>query len=305
MPTIIQLSVTNLFLKGREKYNKIDRFFSTVDSAKLAVSDGSYTPQENAENSINNLVLVKTKGFMTYVHSLNDFVLLSDLLATVNQANAYINFDGQNNYVSFDTLTADTSDLLDYSKNWTVGFTFTRVTQLHDDRYMCLMSNGGNGLYLRAGASNAGFYIANPNPGANTWIAPSAGDKVLITCDGSYIRYYLSGALRGTVPVGSVTNAPDGNFIIGAFKSGNNFVSHLDAGVDNFIFSKLVFGELFKSEYFEAGNNIQDSSYYSDLTSYCKLGEDTYPRVLDVKGKLVNGEFRNGNASDFVPIEND
>ena len=46
-----------------------------------------------------------------------------------------------------------------------------------------------------------------------------------------------------------------------------------------------------------------ESSFYADLISWIKMGEDVFPTVSDEKGVMTGGQLYEGNADDFVEIE--
>ena len=55
-------------------------------------------------------------------------------------------------------------------------------------------------------------------------------------------------------------------------------------------------------EYFQTGEAISSAEYYADLTTWAKLGEDTYPTVTDQKGNATGGSLVNGAANDFKDV---
>ena len=84
-----------------------------------------------------------------------------------------------------------------------------------------------------------------------------------------------------------------------------------DGGVNNFIASDMVLSGPFIEEYFQdqsgdpdapSSDSITSAEYYDDLVSFCKLGEDTFPNVVDTKGNLTGGALINGTDDDFVDI---
>ena len=56
-------------------------------------------------------------------------------------------------------------------------------------------------------------------------------------------------------------------------------------------------------EYFSLKETYDQASFYDDLSSWAKLGEDPFPTVADTKADLTGGELINGTDSDFVVIE--
>ena len=79
---------------------------------------------------------------------------------------------------------------------------------------------------------------------------------------------------------------------------------HFDGGVNNFIGMQSGFGPTDLASYFESGGEEFDQqTWYPDLNSWAKMGEDSYPIVVDTLGALTGGELVNGTEEDFVPIE--
>ena len=95
----------------------------------------------------------------------------------------------------------------------------------------------------------------------------------------------------------------------GSYFSGINW----NGGVNYLIGSGIQFTGPFVEEYFQNQSVDPDNpdafftgaEFYSDLSFYCKLGEDTYPDVTDEKGTLTNGELFNGSSDDFKDIPTD
>jgi hypothetical protein len=164
-------------------------------------------------------------------------------------------------------------------------------------------------LYLTGndGASKAGI---------NTWYAPNAGGKLLFANDGStgFLKYYIGNvdgtfSLRGVVNIASATlgnNNPGTNFCIGK-KVGSNAVAEslmFHGGMNNVITADEAFANASPmiAEYFGVNETYDESSFYSDITSWVKMGEDIFPAVTDEKGVLTGGSLVNGNEDDFVEI---
>ena len=104
---------------------------------------------------------------------------------TVGQAaNAYIHFDGSNDYVEF---TGTAAGLL-------IGMLIDGYINLvefevrSDAKFITLFKSGSNAIMLRRGGSNHGLYVTGNNGGtkigANTWYAPNAGGKMLLLMTG-------------------------------------------------------------------------------------------------------------------------
>ena len=73
-------------------------------------------------------------------------------------------------------------------------------------------------------------------------------------------------------------------------------------GLNNFIYADEAFAGPLIAEYFGTNNTYDEASFYADLNSWAKLGEDTYPNVVDVKGALTGGALIDGTEEDFVEI---
>ena len=90
--------------------------------------------------------------------------------------------------------------MLDYTATWTIGLEIVELpSNTTDSTFWCFARSGNNGLALRKGGTNWGFYAAQNQYSvaqANTWVAPSAGSRILVECDGTRIKYWLDGTLR-------------------------------------------------------------------------------------------------------------
>ena len=76
-------------------------------------------------------------------------------------------------------------------------------------------------------------------------------------------------------------------------------------GLNNLIYADEAFAGPLVEEYFGVNNTYDEASFYGDLTSWAKFGEDTYPNVVDVLGALTGGELIDGTEDDFVEISED
>ena len=246
---------------------------------------------------------------------------LSTALEIVGQfSNSFIRFDGSNDYVEFSTKGAGNADLLDWSKDWTIGVTLTEFDIASDGKFVTLFSSGENAIMLRRGGSNHGLYLTGNNgvnkAGINTWYAPNAGGKLLFVNDGTvgFLKYYIgnidgSFSLRGVVNIASATlsnNNPSTNFCIGKRVSNNAVAESLmfHGGMNNVITADEAFANASPmiAEYFGVNETYDESSFYADLTSWAKMGEDIFPEVTDEKGVMTGGSLINGNEDDFVVI---
>ena len=243
---------------------------------------------------------------------------LSTVVEIAGQAaNAYIHFDGSNDYVEF---SGTASGLLDWSQDWTVGVNLVEFEVKSDGKFITLFSSGQNGILLRRGGNNHGLYLTGNDgatkAGVNTWHAPNPGGKLLFTNDGTagFLKYYIGNvdgtfALRGVVNIASATggnNNPGSSFCIGKRVSNNAVAESLNyvGGLNNFIYADEAFANASPmiAEYFGVNNTYDEASFYPDLNSWVKMGEDTYPNVVDTLGALTGGAFVGGNENDFVEI---
>ena len=244
---------------------------------------------------------------------------LSTVLDIAGQtANAYIHFDGSNDYVEF---TGGASGLLDWSQDWTVGINLVEFEVRSDQKFITLFSSGQNAIMLRRGGVNHGLYLTGNDgankAGINTWYAPNPGGKLLFANDGTngFLKYYIGNvdgtfALRGVVNIASATggnNNPGSNFCIGKRVGSNAVAESLNyvGGLNNFIYADEAMAGPNIAEYFGVNNTYDEASFYGDLNSWVKMGEDTYPNVVDTLGALTGGALIDGTEDDFVEIPSD
>jgi len=246
---------------------------------------------------------------------------LSTVLEVVGQtSNAYIHFDGSNDYVEFTDKGAANVGLLDWTKDWTIGMTLTEFDVKSDGKFITLFSSGDNAIMLRRGGSNHGLYVTGNGGatkiGANTWYAPNAGGKILFAFykDFSRLRYYIGNvdgtySLRASYVVNTANiggNNPGTSFCIGK-RVPNNAVAeslYFHGGANNLLIAAEPLEGPYVEEYFQVSETYDAASFYPDLTSWVKMGEDVYPSVVDVIGAMSGGELIGGNENDFVEIPN-
>ena len=70
-------------------------------------------------------------------------------------------------------------------------------------------------------------------------------------------------------------------------------------GVNDLIAAKQVLTDDEIAEFMQSGGPIEEMAMYASLSTYCKLGEATYPNLVDQKGTLQNGQLLGGQPSDF------
>jgi len=235
-------------------------------------------------------------------------------------SNSFIRFDGSNDYVEFTAKGAENVNLLDWSKDWTIGVTLTEFDIASDGKFITLFSSGQNAIMLRRGGANHGLYLTGNDgaskAGINTWYAPNAGGKLMFVNDGTagFLKYYIGNvdgtyALRGVVNLSSATlgnNNPGTNFCIGK-RVGSNAVAEslmFAGGMNNTIVADEAFANASPliQEYFQVSETYDESSFYADLTSWIQMGENDFPEVTDTKGIMTGGSLIDGNEDDFVEI---
>ena len=81
-------------------------------------------------------------------------------------------------------------------------------------------------------------------------------------------------------------------FCVGKRVTSNNVAESLmyHGGLNNFIYADEAFAGPLVAEYFGVNNTYDEAGFYGDLTSWVKMGEDTYPNVVDTLGALTGGE---------------
>ena len=325
MPILDTVGTKELRLKGLgSNFHSFSRIFKSKEDAVTAVSTGDYVPVEGQVQ----LVFILGHGAMMYSHDIQDFVLLSELQTASNQASRYIHLDGVNNYIDFDAPAATGDlDLLDFNKSWSVGVTLVGVSGGNGQNFMTLFGRGGVHITLNAtaGSTNWGLYVtsdnslysANKRAQANTWYRPEDFSRLLFTYDVNTkrLKYYIGDQATGTYAMRAnlfISDAMranqniDGPFCIGkawAGEGGENWSGkHWNGGVNNLIYSNIVFTGPHLDEYFQTGEAFAQMELYDDLQSYCRLGEDTYPAVNDSLSGFSGGELKNGKNDDFIDV---
>lgn len=310
------LGINTLALRGKgTEFNRFSRFFQSITDAQESVASGDYIPTPGMTNA----VLILGIGIAIYSFDLEDFVAIQDLQAAGNQASRYIELDGANDYIEFTGLGGGTENILDWNQNWSIGVTLVGLGPTTSDaKFMTLFSNGSNAVYLRRGGSNWGLYVTGDGSythGANTWYAPSATSRILLTYEVATrrLKYYLGDAAAGTyaqranLAVSSSVYTPNNkgtSLCVGKLvniSSYNNQSAWWDGGLNNLIISDQVLVGPQVAEFFQTGEDFTTHEYYPDLTTYARLGEDTYPAVVDSLSNAT-GVLVNGASDDFVDI---
>ena len=220
----------------------------------------------------------------------------------------YIDLDGTNDYVEFDSGVD--SDVLDYTKSWSLGIEIENVSQINDSSYTTLWKRGNNEITLRKGGGNWGVYFyANGQSvaQANTWRVPEQGSKLFFVCDSGFVKYYITTpSNNGTYytimylnPM-NVANYNDANGDL-TFGQGGIKGSNWYGGINNAMIMKGSSANLGSnqwSEYF-GSQDVTLMSFYDEVEDFIPLGEGVYPAVEGTKG-VVSGSLLNGTPSDFV-----
>ena len=309
------LGVDSLALRGYQtEYNRFSRFFKNEAEAMQAITSGDYIPVPG----ISNLVIIGGLGIMLWSFDLQNFVGVAELAAASNQANRYINIDGANDHVQFDSLAGGSEAVLDLTKDFSFGITLVGLGEegSSDQKYVTLFSNGNTAVYLRRGGTNWGFYVGagNFSAGANTFVQPGATDRLLFTYNSTTYRmkYYIGDPatgvynLRANYLVASqirTNNTVDGVLKVGdAVTAGSAVGQHWDGGLNNMIISDHELTGPQIAEYFQSGEAFDANEFYDDVTTWSKFGEDVYPAVTDVKGNATQGSLIGGTEQDFVDV---
>ena len=241
------------------------------------------------------------------VHTLTAFPTVVTTLAaqTVGYTDThYIHLDAVNDYLSLTGTFDAPSSASDVT--WAIGFEVESVSATNNSTYTTMFSSGDTAFTLRKGGSNWGLYcFANQwsMAQANTWYAPSAGSKILIQWDGTYVDYYLDGTRRAHINANGY--ADNASPVAGLLEFGKGGVSTQHwalgswfGGINNLMISDEILSSDYIAEYF-GSQDVSSHSYYDDIVDFLPLGEGTYPAVTGLKGN-VTGTLENGTESDFV-----
>ena len=325
MNVLDTLAVNTLALRGKGvEFNKFSRMFKTKQEALDSVTSGDYVPTPG----VTNAVIILGEGIMIYSFDLADFVHISEFIHAGDQANRYIDIDGVNDYVEF----ANAGDVLDFTKDWSIGLTLVGLTGPLTSKKMTLFSRGGVHITLQAqeipsdpdqeAQVNWGLYVTSDNDlysvtkraQANTWYAPGNFSRIMFTYNASTkrLKYHIGNPDTGVYAQRANLAIPqsmiDGQNIAGGLcvgkswsgNGGSNFSGvNWNGGLNNLILAHMEFTGPALVEYFQTGEEFTAMELYSDVVAYAKLGEDTYPNVTDEKGLLTGGQLVNGTEGDF------
>ena len=330
MQILQNLGVDRLSLRGLgNQFNSFERLFQSKSDAVTSVQTSDYNPIAGKLNSV--LIAGEQNAIQFWSFDIEQFVPISEFGAVGNQSNKFIDLNGVNNYIGFDNADA----VLDFTQDWTIGISLVGVTGPSSSTKMTLFSRGGVQITLQAqaGSTNWGLYVTSDNDlynagkraQANTWYAPSDLSRILFVYCASTkrLKYYLGDPSTGSYAMRANLSIPqsmiDNQNISGGLKIGDGFTGvggsyfsgvNWNGGVNNLIGSGIKFTGPYIEEYFQNQSSDPDNpdafftqaEFFSDLTFYCKLGEDSHPEVSDEKGTLTGGEFYNGDATDFKDV---
>lgn len=217
---------------------------------------------------------------------------------------AFISLDGVNDFVA---LTG-TGSVLDFTATWTLGLEIVELpSNTTDGSFWCFARSGNNGLSLRKGGSNWGFYAAqnqNSVAQANTWYAPSSGSRILVECDGTKLSYWLDGTRRSHTTM-NATYRDGTDHVVNSLEIGKGGIpfaqgtfQYAEGGFDNLMVTYNILSSAEKAEFF-AGGDVTTHSYYSAARDAVPFGEGTFPNVTGEKSNIT-GSLVNGTSEDFV-----
>jgi len=299
------LGVSKLRLRGRNnQYNGFDRMFASIEEANLSLGDGDYTPEAGRLNA----VLVDS-GIFFYSFDLGQFVSAGSLESIAAQADTYLNLDGSNDHVVFDAIAGSNVCRFDAAADpWAVAFTVVRMTTIVDSAYMNIISNGDNKVFLCRGGGNMGIYYsenANQGSGSNTWMAPAAGDKIVIQGTGTgYVQYWVNGVMRAQTNTSAKTDQTGAGTYANQLTigNGNHFGDFGDFALDNlWIFDGSLLGTTQLAEFFGSAEEPVNMALYADATDVIRMDEsDT---TITGEKSVYEGDLINGTAAlNFLPV---
>lgn len=224
--------------------------------------------------------------------------------AAATPDDAFVRLDGVNDFVQL----SGTGSVLDYTATWTIGLEIVELPSVTtDNTFWCFARSGNNGLALRKGGSNWGFYAAqnqNSVAQANTWRAPVAGSRILVECDGTRIKYWLDGTMRSNT-VMNATYRDGTDHVVNDLSIGKGGIpfaqgtfQYAEGGFDNLLVTYNILSSAEKAEFF-AGGDVTTHSYYTAARDFVPMGEGTFPNVVGEKNNIT-GSLVNGTSDDFV-----
>ncbi len=279
MATIDILGINSLAIKGLgDQFNTFDRLFQSKEDANQAVETGDYVPKPGKLNTV--LIAGEEQAIQFWSFDLGLFCSISEFKNAGNQANKYIRLDGNDSYIEFDNA----GPVLDFTQDWTIGFTLVGIQGPPSSNKITLLSRGGVHITLQALEIaedpdqevffNWGLYVTSDNdltdPGkraqANTWYAPGNFSRLLFTYDATAkkLKYYIGNTSNGNHENRATLNISqtmiDGQDITGGLKIGAAFTGeggayfsgiNWNGGVNNLIGAGIHFGPFYVQEYYQ------------------------------------------------------
>ncbi len=294
--------MSKLRLRGREvEFNGFDRFFGSLDDAIASLGDGDYVPEAGRLNAI-----LVPAGIYIYSFDLGTFVKAGAIEEVDHRADHYLKLDGNDDYIQFDSVTDSQVGRFDTGHTgWAVGFTVVEMTTIADNLFMNVITNGSNRVMLRRGGSNMGIYYSSngtQGAGANTWLAPATGDRILIQsgAGSGRVQYWVNGALKANTVTSQWADTTDDVVKIG---DGSGFGEYGHFGIDNMvIMDGSTFGTVDRIEYFDSQELPEDTAYYANLTDLLKLDGDGITAEVNGEKGVWAGDVVNGSAASFLPV---
>ena len=236
-------------------------------------------------------------------------------------ANASIGLDGTDAYIQWSDEDGwgDLGGLLNSGEDYSFGFVMGDAWQGGSFEPFSMFSrNGVNDIGLEdttsinvQGLSWTG-YSGSASSGSNGFDNDKAdsfqaGDAIQFNFDASSyncdVYYNGTQAESGGINMASWATKPQTSGVVRfgfpvTRSSGTG--SYWDGKIKALWFAK---GTRFSDGTISSDQNtnpdITGKSYYSDITSFFNLGNDTYPNVVDLKGNVSNGTLTNGVSGDF------
>ena len=233
-----------------------------------------------------------------------------------------INLNGETAYIQFDGRT----DVLDYTKDWSVGCSIQTQNMGVEGSNMTAFSSGGVSLNLKVqgapsissnwgsyNSSNGDLYSTTGRFNANVWSSPIDACRLLWRYDSNEkkLAYYISyedGSYSRkaniTVPQSAIDAQTPGPEL--AFskpwsgQGGAAFSGSCYEGVlSHWILSPHAWTEEELVKYFASAiEDLPTLALYDKVSSYIVPG--VYPNLTDLKGTLSNGQLIGGEEADFL-----
>lgn len=306
MATLNNLVLNKLSINGRN-YKRVETLgaFFSVDEATQSVADGSIVPNSDSVNVRSIVHVISGTGFHFYEWSnaLGAFTEIGRGDASGVLANAYIRLQGTDELIEFEQMQSGNPAycMLNLDTDFSITIKIPLIDTPENGQRIKLIENGQNAIQINMGSGNYGLYFTDGSisAGVNVFTEVVANDELtfVYTASDKKLRYYINGQNEKVLSLSNRTNNADGKIKIGA-PTGQD---RLKGGVDNFAAWAINLSNNDLAE-IAAGVPLESRTAYADAKVHCKMGEDLYPHISDLKGNLVDGELKNGSPDDFVPI---